>query len=289
MRLCRSCGSPIKSGDKFCAKCCAKIADDVPPAPAPDAGQLQSCASCGSPIAGTEKFCGVCGAPVTPALPVPAPAEAEPFCANCGEPLDGVTKFCGSCGAAVPSAPGSRQAPPAAGPAAEQVMGVIGNAKKMKMLGASWDTYNLVITDQRMILAQMTQPMINAAIIEAQTKAKEEGRGLISQMMHQMSAMFQYSQRYFSISPDQALAENPGNRGIGNRSISSIKMKIQDAGAGGAEYNEFRMVIESTDGKYEFTIAEDDRFTTLLKDVYGEKLHMPHGYFSKAGVRIKLF
>ena len=166
-------------------------------------------------------------------------------------------------------------------------MGVIGNAKKMKLLGASWDTYNLIITDQRMILARMTQDMINSAVREAQTTAKVEGKGFLSQMMYQMSAMFRYSQRYCTMSPDQALAENRNNRGIGNRSISSIKMKLRDQGA--SDYREFRILIEAQEGKFEFTIAEDERFTTLLKQVYGDKVHLPLGYLSAGGVRIKLF
>ncbi len=167
-------------------------------------------------------------------------------------------------------------------------MGVIGNAKKMKMLGASWDTYTIVITDQRMILAQMSQEMINTAIREAQAAAKAEGKGFVSQMKHQMSAMFRYSQRYLTLSPDQALAENKKNRGIGNRSISSIKMKLREAGSD-AGYREFRILIEAHEGKFEFTIAEDERFIDLFRQVYGDKVHLPPGYLSAAGVRIKLF
>jgi hypothetical protein len=170
----------------------------------------------------------------------------------------------------------------------EQVIGVIGNVKKMKMLGASWDTYSIVITDQRMILARMTQEMINTAIREAQATAKTEGKGFLSQMMHQMSAMFRYSQRYLTLPPDQALAENKENRGIGNRSITSIKMKLRESGSDG-NYRELRILIEAHDGKFEFVIAEDERFTTLLKQVYGDKVHMPPGYLSAGGIRIKLF
>ena len=52
---------------------------------------------------------------------------------------------------------------------------------------------------------------------------------------------------------------------------------------------EFRMTIEAPEGKFEFVIGEDDRFTMLLKDVYGDRVHMPFGYISGGGVRIKLF
>jgi hypothetical protein len=64
----------------------------------------------------------------------------------------------------------------------EQVIGVIGNARKMKMLGIAWDTYALVVTDSRMILAQLTAAMLNTAYKEAAERAKAEGKGFLGQM-----------------------------------------------------------------------------------------------------------
>ncbi|MDO8871380.1 MAG: hypothetical protein Q7V05_01420 [Methanoregula sp.] len=45
----------------------------------------------------------------------------------------------------------------------------------MKMPGAAWDTYALVVTNRRMILAQLTADMLNAAYKEAAERAKAEG------------------------------------------------------------------------------------------------------------------
>ena len=116
----------------------------------------------------------------------------------------------------------------------EQFIGVIGNARKMKMLGASWDTYALVVTNHRMIFAQLTADMLNAAYKEAAERVKAEDTGFLGQMAHQMT-------------------------------------------------------VQSADGKFEFHIGEDDRFINILKAAYGEKVHMPFGYFKTGGVRIKLF
>jgi len=170
---------------------------------------------------------------------------------------------------------------------AEQVLGVIGNAKKMKMFGASYDTYSIVITNRRMIFAQLTQALANAAIMEAQAKARAEEKGFFGIVQDQMAASFGFALRYERMPPDQALAETPGNIAIENSRITAIKMQLKEAGNQG--YNEFKTVIESMDGKFEYMIAEDERFTNLLKTAYGERLHMPFGYFSKAGVRIKFF
>ena len=179
--------------------------------------------------------------------------------------------------AAVPSRAGS----------AEEVIGVIGNAKKMKMFGASYDTYSIVVTNRRMIFAQLTQALANTAIMEAQAKAKAEGKGFLGIVQDQMAASFGFALRYEKMTPDQALAETPGNIAIENSRISAIKMQLKDSV--NTNYSEFKTVIDSMDGKFEYMIAEDERFTNLLKTVYGDRLHMPLGYFSKAGVRIKFF
>jgi hypothetical protein len=256
------------------------------------------CASCGSPITGTEKFCGTCGATV--AARVPAPAQPQPvqkICSACGAPVNNTTKFCGGCGAPVgasfrpapvaPPAPDAGVAP-AVPQGGEQVIGVIGNARKMKMLGAAWDTYALVVTDRRMIFAQLTADMLNAAYKEAAEKAKADGKGFLEQWAHQMTVAFQYCQKYETMPPEFALAETNGNRGIENMRISAVNMK-EKSNRDSIEFAEFIMTVQSADGKFEFHIGEDDRFINILKAAYGDRVHMPLGYFRAGGVRIKLF
>jgi hypothetical protein len=171
----------------------------------------------------------------------------------------------------------------------EEVIGVIANARKVKMFGASWETWNIVITSRRMIMVQMTAAMITAAVTEAQAKAKAEGKGFFGVMKDQVSAQFRYAVRYETMNPDTALAETAGNISVENARITAIRMKLRDTGSGGMEYNEFKMVVESADGKFEYMMAEDDRYVNLLKQVYGDRVHMPFGYFKVGAARIKFF
>ena len=108
-------------------------------------------------------------------------------------------------------------------------------------------------------------------------------------MNDQMAAQFQFALRYETMSPDLALTETAGNRAIDNARITAISMKLKDNGSAEMEYTEFRMIIESLDGKFEFLIGEDDRFINLLKTVYGERVYIPLGYFKAGGIRIKFF
>ena len=311
-RTCSACGNAIKPGDKYCSKCLAIVRDNPLPAAAPAVSPVQPspaaapgsyvCASCGSPVSGTEKFCGICGAPVV-ATRVPAAVPPQPVqktCSACGAPVNDTTKFCGGCGAPVgasfrPAEVAQPAFAPYAGVASavpqgtEQVIGVIGNARKMKMLGASWDTYALVVTDRRFILAQITSDMLNAASREAAAEAKAQGTGFLGQMAHQMSAFFRYCQRYETMPPDLILAETQGNRAIENARISAVNIKVKGGPEGSSEYNEFIMTLVSADGKFEFHIGEDDRFINILKTAYGDRVHMPFGYFRVGGARISLF
>ena len=289
------------------------MAEDYPVAPsqtrhstgnmAPSSVSPPICKSCGSPLGGIEKFCGICGTPVVPVSI--GPAAMSPVgtmtCSRCGAPISATTRFCGGCGMAVEAVATPETIPPAA-PATfvppqgapgstvvngEEVMGVIANARKMKMFGASWDTYTIVVTNRRMILAQMTQSLLNAAIMEAQAKAKAEGKGFFAIVKDQMAAQFRFALRYETMSPDQSLTETAGNFAIENPQITAISLKLNDSGE--MEYSEFKIIIESSGGKTEYLIGEDDRFINLLKTVYGERVHMPFGYFRAGGVTVKIF
>lgn len=283
-RTCTSCGNPINPGDKYCSKCLVTVKDPAPPAGAANGYQ---CASCGNPLTGSEKFCGACGGP---AVASRAAAPAGNVCAKCGAPVSDTTKYCGGCGAPVGASF------PAAGPltspapaADEQVIGVIGNAKKMKMLGISYDSFSIIVTNRRMIFAQMTAAMLNAAVAEAQAKAKSEGKGFFGIMKDQLAAQFQYAKRYETMSPDAALGETPGNSAVENSLITAVTLSLKgtsdDDNTG---YSEFLMRVDSAKGRYEYVIAEDDRFVTMLKTAYGDRVKMPFGYFSH-GIRIKFF
>ena len=317
VQICSACGARMDPGIKFCGTCGAPAGLPPAPAPAPVPDPVQAppaaasegyvCAGCGSPLTGNEKFCGICGGPAvgartTPApapapSPAAAPAPAGKFCGTCGAQMSPTARFCGGCGATVGAAP-APAAPPVASSApmasatpvgGEAVLGVIPNAKKMKMFGATWDTYTIVVTGRRMILAKLTQPMLNGAIAEAQAKAKAEGKGFFGIMGDQMAASFGFGRRYETIPPEQALQETPGNFAIENPRVTAIKLKLIETENAGMDWHEVKMIIETMDGKFEYTIAEDDRFTTLLQTAYGDRVKMPFGLFKAGPVRIKFF
>jgi len=131
--------------------------------------------------------------------------------------------------------------------------------------------------------------MLSAAVAEANAKAKAEGKGFFGAWQDQLGVTFGFGRRYETMPPDQALQETAGNFAIENPRITAIRISSAGSDNNNGTLEEFRMVVESTDGKFEYMIAEDDRFTTLLQAAYGDRVHLPFGLFKAGPVRIKFF
>jgi hypothetical protein len=68
------------------------------------------------------------------------------------------------------------------------------------------------------------------------------------------------------------------------------RKELHDSDSGEMEYREFKTIIDSSERKYEFMIAEKERFINLLKGINGDKIHIPFEYFSRSGgVRMKIY
>jgi hypothetical protein len=184
------------------------------------------------------------------------------------------------------------QTPPKTQPQPAPIMPQVGGEatvgvilfRKPKSLGR-WDTYTGVVTSQRLIFAKMTNEMLKTAVQQSRDQAKAEGKGFFGQWSEQLKATWGYSQRYLTMPPQTILAETLCNFELYNNTISEIKVKLKRDSEG--HVHELEVEVHSTAGKYEFHIDENSDFTDLLKRVYGDRVKMPFGYFSKS-INIKL-
>ena len=228
-----------------------------------------------------------------------------PYCENCGTQLNPNAKFCGNCGAATnktlvnPQQPAEQFYPPTTSPPvtsssqpptqmqpstpvtatnSELVIGAI-ILKRPKSLGR-WDIYTGVLTNQRLIFAQMTSEMMKAAVQQARDQAKAEGKGFFGQWADQLKGTYSFSQRYLSMQPSAVLAETPGNFSLDNNAINEIKLKEKLMRENQGIY-EFEVQIHSSAGKYEYIMDQNNDYVKLLKQVFGERVKTPFGYISK--------
>jgi hypothetical protein len=255
------------------------------------------CENCGQQINPNTKFCGNCGAARTQTAtakpPVNTSVNTQPpqpkrerlsyYSPPSTSPVSAPVPIMQTPMAQVPPRMQPQPAPIIPQVGGETTVGVV-LFRKPKSLGR-WDTYTGVVTSQRLIFAQMTNDMLKTAVQQSRDQAKAEGKGFFGQWSEQLKATFGYSQRYLTMPPQTILAETPGNFELYNNTISEIKVKLKRDSEG--HVHELEVEIHSTAGKYEFHIDENSDFTDLLKRVYGDRVKMSFGYFSKS-INIKL-
>ena len=209
------------------------------------------------------------------------------FCEQCGAPLNPGARFCGQCGhsvkaAAAPPAPPTAAAQPApatapvaareAGPG-EPVVGVLAGLQRRKGL-LGYQTWNLVVTPQRLVFALMTQQMMNDAVRQAQEQAKREGKGLMGRIAAQMGWLQLMVDRYAATPVEEALAEQPENFFFLPNQIKKVKVEHRvdhDQRTQSTDH----VVFETTNGKYEFELkaGRPGEAKQILESVLGNKVH----------------
>jgi len=121
-------------------------------------------------------------------------------------------------------------------------------------MGLKRTSYTLIMTNRRLVFAQLTPAMLKAAMESARADAKSEGGGFFKQWGAQISASFQYAEKYSQIAPDAALAETPGNFMIDRGEILKMKLHAgmtRDEGADDPDY----VTIKTSGGKYKLQLA----------------------------------
>jgi hypothetical protein len=251
------------------------------------------CTNCGQPLGAKAKFCAGCGAPVAninteeaapppvfqaPPVSTPPPAYQPPPVA---QPPQQPPAYQPPQQAPVYQQPqyppqqqpyyGQPQAvpgygfqPPAGPIPGEVIIGIIPNALKKKNMIMS-ETFNIVVTNHRMICALLTSEMIKEAA------ASHRGEG-VGGFFKAMGAGFTVWQRYLQVPPDVALQENPANFAIYMNQIRKVKYKPDTVlfskgafsvgfkgGFGGGDdddKNTKPLEIETMSGKYKFEIND---------------------------------
>jgi hypothetical protein len=168
--------------------------------------------------------------------------QGRKFCIACGTPLVAEARFCGSCGKpqpvleappVAPSGPPPAAVPPLSSmppvsapvnvvppfPTGETLLGIVAGASRKKGFMAI-ESFNIIVTPQRMIFAVMTNEMISA---EAK-KAGKQG-GFLAGMLEAATVGYTFYKRYLDMPPAQALAENPQNFAIALSQVRKVKLE----------------------------------------------------------------
>ena len=202
---------------------------------------MLNCSNCGIPVEATQKFCPNCGQRLGP---VPAPTTQPTQPATPTTPQQGHTPTPPTTPAAPGTVPG------------ERIVSIVPNLKKPKPFGR-WDTYNLVVTDRRCILASLTADMLNTAIKEANERGKSEGKGFMDRWGDQMSASVGYWRRYESMDPEAALRENRENFSFDRSSVRKAYVEHRRRGGQVNSPHYYEVIIQTSGGNYKYESDAD--------------------------------
>jgi len=150
----------------------------------------------------------------------------------------------------------------------EKMVGLVPLVRKPKSFGRS-DTYTLILTESRMVFAQLTGDMMKQAAAEAQRKGKEEGKGFLARWGDQLKACSSFAERYWQMAPEAALGETKGNFALPNASVRKIKVSTKGGSDDDESFTELK--IEAASGKLEYRVDGDARSVReVLKSAFGD-------------------
>jgi hypothetical protein len=157
----------------------------------------------------------------------------------------------------------------------ETVLGAIPNARiKTGMLKS--ENWVLVVTDQRLLGARLTDDLVKRITEEARNQAKASGSGFLGQWGAQIKAGFALGQRYCAMTPEAILAETAGNWALLPGQASAIKVEKKSRNAGSdndLSLDYLRITIETPAGKGTYETNDDKpgqrEVQALLARVFG--------------------
>ncbi len=151
----------------------------------------------------------------------------------------------------------------------EKVIGVIPNLGS-GMLGQH--SHTLVVTNYRMIFAEVTKQLLNQERERAVAGVQDEG--MMSRWKAQMSSHFNFHNRYYNMPPQSILQESPNNYELRPDQIKSVKIKAGHYDYGSGQQYSNKMVIKSSIGKKKFTFDQMNHqdAKNLMKQLLSDKV-----------------
>ncbi|MGB4593479.1 MAG: hypothetical protein WBI63_06865 [Coriobacteriia bacterium] len=137
----------------------------------------------------------------------------------------------------------------------ERIVAVLGSmAMTSGFMGIGRKQYTLVLTDKRVIFAQLTSGMLKAVSEEARSQAKDAGGGFLKQWGAQIGASMSYAKRYWEMAPEAVLAENAGNFALAKGEIRDVRYKQGMIGDDTTNNSPDMVIIKTASDKYKLEV-----------------------------------
>ena len=142
----------------------------------------------------------------------------------------------------------------------EKVLGVIPNASlKTGFLRSA--LYTLVVTNKRLIAAQVRKELIRDEKLKRKQEAAAEGHGRFKQAFRSFLAGFTFADRYLTMNPENIVKESERNFYIMPEDILDVKLKegmiTEDEDGNTTQYPHSLYIRTKDNKKYQFSFSGD--------------------------------
>ncbi|HMA83419.1 MAG TPA: hypothetical protein VKP59_04235 [Candidatus Thermoplasmatota archaeon] len=152
----------------------------------------------------------------------------------------------------------------------ENVLGIIPNVQS-GMFGSK--AYNLIITDEGIIVAQLTNKMLKEEAKKTSQDSKASGEGFLKRIGNQMATRATFHERYLSMSKDQIINETEGNFFISEPEIKKIRIKTgQHYQDDKSTPHQLKIMWNSGKEKFSFTQITTNEAKKILEQLVGKKV-----------------
>ncbi len=132
-------------------------------------------------------------------------------------------------------------------------------------------SFSLVITDRRLIFAQITNELLKQ---EREKAVNDNGGGFMSKWKASMGSHYNFHERYFNMDPEAVLRENPNNYEIRPEQIHSVKLNSSRVWSNDGKQSPNKMVVKWSRGKnkYDFQRVNTNEVKKALQPLLGAKV-----------------
>ncbi len=149
----------------------------------------------------------------------------------------------------------------------EKVVGIIPNTNA-GFLGQK--AYNLVVTNNRLIVAALTNEMRKEEVKKAREQSKANGEGFLKSWANTMSSSRNIHEKYYSMPVENILNQNPNNYSIQVNEVKKIRIKnYMNFSEDKRRPNEIKIKWNSGKETFKFTSTTPNDAKTILKKTFG--------------------
>ncbi len=157
----------------------------------------------------------------------------------------------------------------------EQVVGVIQHLIQAtgKPTTKGW---MLVTTEHRILLTQFGGPQMQEALAMSKVRAKGFMGKLLAGKVLLPQDIVEYSRKYLKMSPEQILAETPGNIALDLPEVTRAYVDYENEGKdedSHIQVDRYLLTLVSNQGEYKYVFDADPQDMRVLKAALGDRVH----------------